>query len=314
MWEKGYNRDTQLCCVKIKVLRQVYQKARESGAKTTPLVQGTACHSAGRPPHHHHQEPVDTSGELKSQASTVHSEEEVMDKEEEYGGQGTGGSSGVARWDLFLMPEQMNQSLLSSTGEPDVGEGTSGFDTYFTSRTLENNRRNVWFAEYWEENFNCKLTISGSKKEDTDRKCTGQERIGKDSHYEQEGKVQFVIDAVYAMAHALHHMNKDLCADYAGICPEMEQAGGKKLLKYIRNVNFNGSAGTPVMFNKNGDAPGRYDIFQYHTTNTTTPGYHLIGQWTDDLQLNVSPIYSILAHFHQHIVIRLIFVTKKELA
>lgn len=48
-----------------------------------------------------------------------------------------------------------------------------GFDAYFTSRTLENNRRNVWFAEYWEENFNCKLTISGSKKEDTDRKCTG---------------------------------------------------------------------------------------------------------------------------------------------
>ncbi|KAL4823990.1 hypothetical protein H8958_012247 [Nasalis larvatus] len=162
-----------------------------------------------------------------------------------------------------------------------------GFDAYFTSRTLENNRRNVWFAEYWEENFNCKLTISGSKKEDTDRKCTGQERIGKDSNYEQEGKVQFVIDAVYAMAHALHHMNKDLCADYRGVCPEMEQAGGKKLLKYIRNVNFNGSAGTPVMFNKNGDAPGRYDIFQYQTTNTSNPGYRLIGQWTDELQLNV---------------------------
>ncbi|XP_069722106.1 metabotropic glutamate receptor 7 isoform X4 [Phaenicophaeus curvirostris] len=181
--------------------------------------------------------------------------------------------------------------------QEDVAEGAitilpkratiEGFDAYFTSRTLENNRRNVWFAEYWEENFNCKLTISGSKKEDTDRKCTGQERIGKDSHYEQEGKVQFVIDAVYAMAHALHHMNKDLCADYPGVCPEMENAGGKKLLKYIRSVNFNGSAGTPVMFNKNGDAPGRYDIFQYHTTNTSTPGYRLIGQWTDDLQLNL---------------------------
>lgn len=52
--------------------------------------------------------------------------------------------------------------------------------------------------------------------------------------------MQFVIDAVYAMAHALHHMNKDLCADYPGVCPEMEHAGGKKLLKYIRSVNFNG--------------------------------------------------------------------------
>ncbi|KAL8212663.1 UNVERIFIED_CONTAM: Metabotropic glutamate receptor 7 [Gekko kuhli] len=88
------------------------------------------------------------------------------------------------------------------------------------------------------------------------------------------------------MAHALHQMNKDLCTDFSGVCPEMEHAGGKKLLKYIRSVNFNGSAGTPVMFNKNGDAPGRYDIFQFQTTNTSTPGYHLIGQWTDDLQLN----------------------------
>ncbi|XP_071406287.1 metabotropic glutamate receptor 7 isoform X4 [Pithys albifrons albifrons] len=181
--------------------------------------------------------------------------------------------------------------------QEDVAEGAitilpkratiEGFDAYFTSRTLENNRRNVWFAEYWEENFNCKLTITGSKKEDTDRKCTGQERIGKDSPYEQEGKVQFVIDAVYAMAHALHRMSRDLCADSAGLCPDMERAGGKRLLKYIRGVSFNGSAGTPVMFNKNGDAPGRYDIFQFHSTNTSSPGYRLVGQWTDDLQLNL---------------------------
>lgn len=31
----------------------------------------------------------------------------------------------------------------------------------------------MWFVEYWEENFNCKLTISGLKKEDIDRKCIG---------------------------------------------------------------------------------------------------------------------------------------------
>uniref|UniRef100_A0A8C9WPS7 Glutamate metabotropic receptor 7 n=1 Tax=Scleropages formosus TaxID=113540 RepID=A0A8C9WPS7_SCLFO len=161
-----------------------------------------------------------------------------------------------------------------------------GFDVYFTSRTLENNRRNVWFAEYWEENFNCKL-MSSSKKEDTSRKCTGQERIGIDSKYEQEGKVQFVIDAVYAMAHALHNMQKDLCPEYAGICPEMDQAGGKKLLKYIRSVSFNGSAGTSVTFNKNGDAPGRYDLFQYQVNNNSSPGYKVIGQWMETLQLSI---------------------------
>ncbi|XP_044512766.1 metabotropic glutamate receptor 7 isoform X2 [Gracilinanus agilis] len=195
---------------------------------------------------------------------------------------------GSDSWGSKVNPLHQNEDIAEGAITIQPKRATvEGFDTYFTSRTLENNRRNVWFAEYWEENFNCKLTISGSKKEDTDRKCTGQERIGKDSYYEQEGKVQFVIDAVYAMAHALHHMNKDLCADYPGVCPEMEQAGGKKLLKYIRSVNFNGSAGTPVTFNKNGDAPGRYDIFQYQITNTTNPGYRLIGQWTDELQLNI---------------------------
>ncbi|KAB5537128.1 hypothetical protein PHYPO_G00115310 [Pangasianodon hypophthalmus] len=162
----------------------------------------------------------------------------------------------------------------------------AGFDAYFTSRTLENNRRNVWFAEYWEENFNCKL-MSSSKKEDTSRKCTGQERIGIDSKYEQEGKVQFVIDAVYAMAHALHNMHKDLCPEQSGVCSEMEAAGGKKLLKYIRNINFNGSAGTSVTFNQNGDAPGRYDLFQYQINNSSSPSYRVIGQWTESLQLNM---------------------------
>lgn len=69
---------------------------------------------------------------------------------------------------------------------------------------------------------------------------SGQERIGIDSKYEQEGKVQFVIDAVYAMAHALHNMHKDLCPDHPGVCPRMESTEGKTLLKYVRSASFNG--------------------------------------------------------------------------
>lgn len=164
-----------------------------------------------------------------------------------------------------------------------------GFDEYFTALTLENNRRNVWFAEFWEENFDCRL-LSASKREDSSRKCTGQERIGIDSKYEQEGKVQFVIDAVYAMAHALHNMHRDLCADYPGICPQMEAADGKTLLRYIRNTSFNGSANTSVVFNKNGDAPGRYDLFQFQMTNSSTPEYKVVGQWVESLQLRLEEL------------------------
>lgn len=70
-----------------------------------------------------------------------------------------------------------------------------------------------------------------------------RERIGQDSAYEQEGKVQFVIDAVYAMGHALHAMHRDLCPGRVGLCPRMDPVDGTQLLKYIRNVNFSGVVG-----------------------------------------------------------------------
>lgn len=43
-----------------------------------------------------------------------------------------------------------------------------------------------------------------------------------------------------------------------------------------------------MTFNRNGDAPGRYDLFQYQWSNVTGSGYRVIGQWTETLQINVS--------------------------
>lgn len=48
------------------------------------------------------------------------------------------------------------------------------------------------------------------------------------------------MDAVYAMAHALHHMHRELCAGYPGLCPRMANIDGKELLAHVRAVGFNG--------------------------------------------------------------------------
>nr|XP_032822592.1 metabotropic glutamate receptor 8-like [Petromyzon marinus]XP_032822593.1 metabotropic glutamate receptor 8-like [Petromyzon marinus] len=169
-------------------------------------------------------------------------------------------------------------------------ETVPGFDTYFRSRKLENNRRNVWFAEFWEENFQCKLGKLNTKQELSSRKCTGEERIGVDAPYEQEGKVPFVIDAVYAMAHALHSMHQELCPDAVGLCPRMNPVNGQELLRYIRKVNFTGCTGKPVTFNDNGDAPGRYNVYQYQASNALNAGFQLVGQWHRKLQMNMNAL------------------------
>ncbi|XP_061663914.1 glutamate receptor, metabotropic 8a isoform X1 [Syngnathoides biaculeatus] len=198
---------------------------------------------------------------------------------------------------LWVGSDSWGSKISPVIGQERVAEGAitilpkrasvDAFDRYFRSRSLSNNRRNVWFAEFWEENFNCKLGMHG-KRPGILKKCTGLEKVGRDSSYEQEGKVQFVMDAVYAMAHALHHMHRKLCHGYPGLCPRMVNGiDGKELLGHIRAVNFNGSAGTPVVFNENGDAPGRYDIFQYQITNRSTAEYRVIGSWTNKLHLRV---------------------------
>uniref|UniRef100_A0A4W5K884 Glutamate receptor, metabotropic 6a n=1 Tax=Hucho hucho TaxID=62062 RepID=A0A4W5K884_9TELE len=158
---------------------------------------------------------------------------------------------------LFVGSDSWGAKSSPILDQEDVAEGAvtilpkrasiEGFDQYFTSRSLENNRRNIWFAEFWEDDFRCKLTRPGIKIDSEKKKCTGEERINRDTPYEQEGKVQFVIDAVYAMAHALHSMHLDLCPGAMGVCDKMDPVEGRMLLNYIRSVNFNGG-GEPHLY------------------------------------------------------------------
>lgn len=59
----------------------------------------------------------------------------------------------------------------------------------------------------------------------------------------QDSKIQFVVDAVYAFAHALHQLREDVCgADMAvGMCQLMADYNGKEFYQnYLLNVSFVG--------------------------------------------------------------------------
>ncbi len=60
-------------------------------------------------------------------------------------------------------------------------------------------------------------------------------------NYEQDSKIQFVIDAVFAFAHALDALKADICPTWKGICPAMiKYDGGEFYKKYLLKVDFEG--------------------------------------------------------------------------
>ncbi|KAG9509911.1 Metabotropic glutamate receptor, partial [Fragariocoptes setiger] len=80
--------------------------------------------------------------------------------------------------------------------------------------------------------------------------CSPNLHISEANGYLQEQKVQFVVDAVYAMAHALHAAWQHLCHAQPGlVCDALKE--------------LNDLAGSEVKFDERGDGPGRYNIYNY---------------------------------------------------
>jgi hypothetical protein len=64
--------------------------------------------------------------------------------------------------------------------------------------------------------------------------------------------VRTVINAVYAFAHALDGLQKELCGRGVGICPEMAKFKRTRLLEHLKNVSFwDSSVNATIKFDKN---------------------------------------------------------------
>lgn len=86
------------------------------------------------------------------------------------------------------------------------------FSHYYKNLRWDN-MRNPWFAKFWESLFGC--TFDNSTSLPGVKHCpeTKNSRLGDKlpEPFKQEAKIQFVYDAVYAMAHGLHTLQKELC-------------------------------------------------------------------------------------------------------
>ncbi|XP_067627250.1 metabotropic glutamate receptor 2 [Eurosta solidaginis] len=191
------------------------------------------------------------------------------------------------------------RNLVSDGNEPEV-EGTlsvqpqanpvKGFEEYFLNLTVENNQRNPWFVEFWEDHFQCRYPGSLSTPYNNyNRTCTTKERLSKDTDFEDQ--LQFVSDAVMAFAYALRDMHRDLCGGRPSLCEAMRPTKGSDLLKYLRKVQFQGLSGDHFRFDANGDGPARYNIIHFKQSAEGLYHWVKVGEYYEgELRLNMTEV------------------------
>ncbi|XP_033614130.1 metabotropic glutamate receptor 3 [Fukomys damarensis] len=164
------------------------------------------------------------------------------------------------------------------------------FDRYFQALSPATNLRNPWFRDFWEQKFQCSLRGGPL------RACS--EHLALDSsNYEQESKIMFVVNAVYAMAHALHRMQRALCPNTTKLCDAMKVLDGRKLYRdFLLKINFtapfvpNKDEDSIVKFDTFGDGMGRYNVFNFQDIGGKY-SYLKVGHWAETLSLDVDSIH-----------------------
>ncbi|NWU96478.1 GRM5 protein, partial [Upupa epops] len=165
------------------------------------------------------------------------------------------------------------------------------FDDYYLQLRPETNHRNPWFQEFWQHRFQCRLEGFPQENPKYNKSCTSQMTLR--TQHVQDSKMGFVINAIYSMAYGLHNMQMSLCPGYVGLCDAMKPIDGRKLLESLMKTNFTGVSGDMILFDENGDSPGRYEIMNFKKMGKDYFDYINVGSWDNgELKMDDDEIWS----------------------
>ncbi|NXI14797.1 GRM5 protein, partial [Irena cyanogastra] len=165
------------------------------------------------------------------------------------------------------------------------------FDDYYLQLRPETNHRNPWFQEFWQHRFQCRLEGFPQENPKYNKTCTSQMTLR--TQHVQDSKMGFVINAIYSMAYGLHNMQLSLCPGYVGLCDAMKPIDGRKLLESLMKTNFTGVSGDMILFDENGDSPGRYEIMNFKQMGKDYFDYINVGSWDNgELKMDDDEIWS----------------------
>ncbi|XP_077169333.1 vomeronasal type-2 receptor 26-like [Paroedura picta] len=146
-----------------------------------------------------------------------------------------------------------------------------GFNRFLQSVSPSWAKGGAFIDNFWEEAFSCALgtpTVHGDSKE----MCTGEEQL--DSipvvlfEMSMTGHSYNVYNAVYAVAHALRAIFISIAKRRRmeeGRHLEFNNVQAWQLHHFLRNIQFNNSAGDPVCFDENGELSVGFDVTNWVT-------------------------------------------------
>ncbi|KAM4567025.1 extracellular calcium-sensing receptor-like [Odontesthes bonariensis] len=150
-----------------------------------------------------------------------------------------------------------------------------GLQQHLTNLTPSSMQKLAYFAEFWEETFNCQLNRSvdsnynGAENYPSSVPCKGSEDLNDVySPYSDVTQLRVsynVYKAVYLVAHALQDMSN--CQAGAGpflngTCADSKNFKPWQLIYYMKRANFS-ALGEKVNFDQNGDPIAYYDLMNW---------------------------------------------------
>jgi hypothetical protein len=137
-----------------------------------------------------------------------------------------------------------------------------GFTKYFLNLSVQGNKRNPWFKDFFEMFMNCTFDNLGHGILTSDKPNCDPNQILGSTDYSSQVKdftqsVPLVVDAVYAFAHALNYFLEACQKNMSQSCVPLNQILGDQLLNVLRKQVFRSPSGSVVNFTKAGDVMGR---------------------------------------------------------
>ena len=192
---------------------------------------------------------------------------------------------------VFLDPHLtiLNGSLGVKPRDYPTPEFEEHLKTITPAKSIE--RGADWWEEFWRLQFNC----SALKSNDSGvAPCEANLTLHHALHKIRGSFVSYLIDAVYAIAHALDNIYRCSLTIHSagkrGKCPPVKPTvKGRDLEKYLKNISFDGMTGK-VRFNKFGDPlTASYDIINFQLDSTTgrTLKHIRVGSWNKNTTPNL---------------------------